>query len=212
MPVSDARAFLRREVALAAARVLQRDRPIGGSDGFFDAGMDSLMALELRNSLQSRLGVEATLPTSLLFDYPCPDQLGDYLAETLGVVARTGPAMPTSTARSGAPLAIVGMGCRFPGGIVNPETYWDALSRGVVAITEIPHNRWDIDAFYDPDPDAPGKMVSRRGGFLDQIDHFDDSVAAGSGKGRRLLPRRLPPTARCSLYAAISDACFRDLA
>lgn len=70
------------------------------------------------------------------------------------------------------PVAIVGLGCRFPGA---PSTadYWRLLSEGVDAIAEIPPSRWDVDACYDPDPDAPGKMYTRHGGFLDGIDGFD---------------------------------------
>ena len=60
-----------------------------------------------------------------------------------------------------SPIAVVGMGCRFPGGVVDPETYWDVLRAGVDAVTEIPSSRWDADAYYDPDPDAPGKMNTR---------------------------------------------------
>ena len=71
------------------------------------------------------------------------------------------------------PIAIIGMGCRFPGGVDNPETYWQLLRNGVDAITEIPRDRWDIDAYYDPDPEAPGKMYTRYGGFLEGIDRFD---------------------------------------
>ena len=71
------------------------------------------------------------------------------------------------------PIAIIGIGCRFPGGIDNPETFWQLLHDGRSAITEVPADRWDIAAYYDPDPDAPGKMYTRHGGFLDQIDTFD---------------------------------------
>lgn len=71
-----------------------------------------------------------------------------------------------------APIAIVGVGCRFPGA-ENPEAFWDLLSRGVDAVREVPADRWDIDAWYDPDPDAPGKMSTRWGGFLDSVDQFD---------------------------------------
>jgi acyl transferase domain-containing protein len=71
------------------------------------------------------------------------------------------------------PLAIVGMGCRFPGGANSPEAFWELLSNGVDAISEIPPNRWDIDAFYDSDPNAPGKMYSRYGGFIDRLEEFD---------------------------------------
>ncbi len=72
-----------------------------------------------------------------------------------------------------APIAIVGIGCRFPGGADTPEQYWDLLSRGVDAISEVPADRWDIDAFYDANPDAPGKMSTRFGGFLKDVDRFD---------------------------------------
>jgi acyl transferase domain-containing protein len=78
-----------------------------------------------------------------------------------------------SEKRRSEPLAIVGMGCRFPGGSNGPEDYWRLLSEGVDAIGEVPPERWDIDAYYDPDPDAPGKMTTRWGGFVDDIDRFD---------------------------------------
>ncbi len=71
------------------------------------------------------------------------------------------------------PIAIVGMGCRFPGGANSPEAYWDLLASGKDAITEIPADRWNAQAFYSPNPKAPGKTVSRWGGFIDSIDRFD---------------------------------------
>ncbi|MBP7336117.1 type I polyketide synthase [Niveispirillum sp.] len=71
------------------------------------------------------------------------------------------------------PVAIIGMGCRFPGGSDDPERFWDLLRAGRDAVREVPADRWDIDAYHDPDPDAPGRMVQRRGGFLDGIDGFD---------------------------------------
>ncbi len=71
------------------------------------------------------------------------------------------------------PVAVIGMGCRFPGGANDPESFWELLVNGVDAIREVPPERWDADEFYDPDPDAPGKIVTRWGGFLDQIDEFD---------------------------------------
>src|SRR5580698_2932436 len=70
------------------------------------------------------------------------------------------------------PIAIIGMGCRFPGA-ANPAEFWRLLQNGQDAVREVPPSRWDIDKFYDPDADAPGKMSSRWGGFLDQIDRFD---------------------------------------
>ena len=71
------------------------------------------------------------------------------------------------------PIAVVSMGCRFPGDNTNPSRLWDNLRRGQDAITEIPKDRWDVDSFYDPDPDVPGKMYTKFGGFLDKVDHFD---------------------------------------
>src|SRR4029077_17417288 len=70
------------------------------------------------------------------------------------------------------PIAIIGMGCRFPGA-ANLQAFWQLLQGGVDAITEVPRDRWDVDAFYDPNPAKPGKMSTRWGGFLDQVDHFD---------------------------------------
>ena len=69
------------------------------------------------------------------------------------------------------PIAVVGMACRFPGAH-DADAFWDLLARGGDAITEVPPDRWDVDAYYDPDPDAPGKMYTRWGGFLDRIDEF----------------------------------------
>lgn len=71
------------------------------------------------------------------------------------------------------PIAIIGMACRYPGNVNNADDYWKLLCNGVDAITEIPKDRWDIDSFYDPDPDAAGKIITRWGGFLDQVDQFD---------------------------------------
>ncbi|MDF5712720.1 MAG: beta-ketoacyl synthase N-terminal-like domain-containing protein [Rhizonema sp. NSF051] len=71
------------------------------------------------------------------------------------------------------PIAIIGDGCRFPGGANDPETFWKILQDGVDAIAEIPHDRWNIDTYYDPNPDTQGKMYTRSGGFLEQVDQFD---------------------------------------
>jgi amino acid adenylation domain-containing protein len=72
------------------------------------------------------------------------------------------------------PIAIVGMACRFPGGVVDPRSFWRLLCDGVDAIRDTPPDRWDADRFYDPDPTVPGKMCTRWGGYLDAIDKFDN--------------------------------------
>ncbi|MDB5502867.1 MAG: eryA [Tardiphaga sp.] len=71
------------------------------------------------------------------------------------------------------PIAIIGIGCRFPGGADSPETFWALLREGIDAVGEIPGDRWDVRTYYDPDPRKPGKMNTRWGGFLEQIDKFD---------------------------------------
>ncbi len=71
------------------------------------------------------------------------------------------------------PIAVVGMGCRFPGGAENPASFWSLLQNGVDAIREVPTDRWNIDEVYDPDPGAAGKMNTRWGGFLQRVAEFD---------------------------------------
>ena len=92
-----------------------------------------------------------------------------------------------------APIAITGIGCRFPEA-TGPEAFWGLLTSGGDAIKEIPANRFDVDAFYDARPGIPGKLYSRWGGFLDQVDQFDPYFfgispreAAGMDPQHRLL-------------------------
>jgi acyl transferase domain-containing protein len=71
------------------------------------------------------------------------------------------------------PIAIVGIGCRLPGGVRNPDDLWNLLANGVDAITEIPKERWLLPPIYHPDAAKPGRMNTSWGGFLDHIDRFD---------------------------------------
>ncbi|MEU9558233.1 SDR family NAD(P)-dependent oxidoreductase [Streptomyces fumanus] len=81
-------------------------------------------------------------------------------------VPSTGPAL--------APLAIIGIGCRYPGGVHDPRSFWELLATGRDAIVDIPADRWHAESFYDRDPATPGRMFVRQGGFLtDPIDRFD---------------------------------------
>jgi len=71
-------------------------------------------------------------------------------------------------------IAIIGIGCRFPGRSSNPEAFWNLLKKGKDAIINVPENRWDSRRFYDPDPERPAKMHTQKGGFLQEpIDRFD---------------------------------------
>ena len=71
------------------------------------------------------------------------------------------------------PIAIIGIGCRFPGGVNTPEDLWKMMMDGLDGIVDIPPDRWDIGAYYDPNPEALGKMYTRRGGMLTTIDQFE---------------------------------------
>ncbi len=165
---------LSAEVEAQARAVLAypEDRPLDARAGFTDLGMDSIMMVELRGRLQRELGRE--LPATIAFDYPSVEVLTRYLAEQLSCDA----AAPVAAARrqdSSEPIAIVGMACRIPGGANDPRAYWELLREGRSGIREVPRERWSIDDVYDPDPNAPGKMYTRSGGFLEgaEIDKFD---------------------------------------
>lgn len=71
------------------------------------------------------------------------------------------------------PIAIIGIGCRFPGSANSPEAFWKLVRDGVDAITEVPEDRWNLDNFYDAEGTNPGKIRTRWGGFVDKIDEFD---------------------------------------
>jgi acyl transferase domain-containing protein len=71
------------------------------------------------------------------------------------------------------PIAIIGIGCRFPGGANSPQAFWKLLRDGTDAITEVPADRWNLRTFYDSDREKPGKTYTRWGGFVEQIDQFD---------------------------------------
>ena len=101
--------------------------------------------------------------------------------------------------------AIVGIGCRFPGGANSPDEFWQLLRDGVEAISEVPPDRFDVDSVFDPDPARKGTMYTRRGGFVDEIDKFD---AAFFGFSPREASR-VDPQHRLLLeiaYEALEDA------
>ncbi len=97
----------------------------------------------------------------------------DLLKRALDAIDLLSGKLAASEARAREPVAIVGMGCRLPGSVATPAEYWALLREGRSGIVEVPADRWDVDAFYDADPKAVGKMYTRHGGFLDRIDEFD---------------------------------------
>ena len=127
------------------------------------------------------------------------------------------------------PIAIVGMGCRYPGGVRNPEAFWQLLKNGRDAISEIPSDRWSIDDYYDPEPGVPGKMYTRKGGFIDQVDQFDPQFfgispreAVSMDPQQRLLLEvswealenagLAPESLRGSQTSVFAGVCFEDYA
>ncbi len=105
------------------------------------------------------------------------------------------------------PIAIIGMGCRFPGGADTPEKYWEFLRNGQSGIREIPKDRWDMEKLYDPNPDAPGKIYIRHGGFLDNTDQFDPAFF-------RISPREaesLDPQQRLLLEVSYEALCHAGI-
>ncbi|HEU4362518.1 MAG TPA: SDR family NAD(P)-dependent oxidoreductase, partial [Mycobacterium sp.] len=176
-PVQHRKKVLAAYLRDAVAEVTRIDTAeIRADAGFFDLGMDSLMAVELRHRVEQAIGRQ--LPTTLAMDYPRLSDVADYLlGDVLGLAEQASgnsaaAQAPVIATYADEPVAIVAVACRFPGA-ADPDAFWQVLSGGVDAIREIPDDRFDIDEFYDPDPDTPGKIYSRFGGYLDGIDGFD---------------------------------------
>ncbi|UXY30540.1 SDR family NAD(P)-dependent oxidoreductase [Streptomyces sp. HUAS TT20] len=164
-------------VEQAGAALRKAGRDTGGaldpSLPFLRLGLDSLAIVDLQRRLSAATGVE--LPVSIAFDHPTPRALAGRLVRELLGESADGTEVPDAEGLDPAePVAIVGMACRYPGGIASSGQLWDLVAAGGDAIGPLPEDRgWDVAGLYDPDPDAPGKTYAREGGFLYGAAEFD---------------------------------------
>uniref|UniRef100_UPI0027E07D33 beta-ketoacyl synthase N-terminal-like domain-containing protein n=1 Tax=Goodfellowiella coeruleoviolacea TaxID=334858 RepID=UPI0027E07D33 len=175
LPESERGRVLLELVRRAAATVLGHDsaEEIDQEQPFQDLGFDSMTALEFRDLLTEAAGVP--LPATLIFDHPSPVVLARHLGALVTGADEAVPAdAPVST--SDEPIAIIGMACRYPGGVRSPEDLWRLVDTGTDAITGFPEDRgWDIAGSYDPDPDKAGKTYTSHGGFVMDAAEFDSA-------------------------------------
>jgi acyl transferase domain-containing protein/acyl-CoA synthetase (AMP-forming)/AMP-acid ligase II/acyl carrier protein len=163
-------------VRTQVASVLAQPDPesVTATNAFRQLGFDSLTSVELRNRLNTATGLR--LPATLTFDYPTPEALVEHLLAELSERTDAAPAAATAATqvRADEPIAIVGMSCRYPGGVRTPDDLWDMLASGGNGVTAFPTDRgWNLDTLFDPDPDTPGTSYVSRGGFLLDAAEFD---------------------------------------
>ncbi|WP_460370772.1 acyl carrier protein, partial [Actinocorallia lasiicapitis] len=162
-------AIVRRQAA--AVLGYARGEDIEPERAFRELGVDSLAAVELRNGVAEATGLR--LPATLVFDYPTPAVLAGHLLDELAGAEDEGPVLPIA-AVDDDPIAIVGMACRYPGGVTSPEDLWRLVAEGREGIAGFPADRgWDPSRIYDPTEARPDTSYVDQGGFLYDAARFD---------------------------------------
>ena len=165
--------MVRTQVAI----ILGHDSPaaVSPTRAFKELGFDSPAAVELRNRIRAVTGLK--LSTTLLFDHPTSAALATQLLGDIAGIGggvRSGVAVVSENARHVEPIAIVGMSCRYPGGVRSPEDLWELLDAGRDAISGFPSDRgWDLKGLFGPNPERAGTTYVREGGFLHDAAEFD---------------------------------------
>ncbi|MGW4367102.1 beta-ketoacyl synthase N-terminal-like domain-containing protein [Nocardia takedensis] len=190
-PVTAAASTSRSEIAEMIEAVLARllGRPVGSIDTrepFAALGVDSVQSVRLAADIAAATGRD--LAPTTLWEHPTVETL----AEELAGGAATAAAPPPAAAHD--PVAVIGMGCRFPGGASGIEQFWDLLVSGGSGVGVVPAERWSVEDLFDTDPATAGRTYSRHGGFVAGVDEFDASLfgvspreAAGMDPQHRLM-------------------------
>ncbi|MGW1657824.1 SDR family NAD(P)-dependent oxidoreductase, partial [Streptomyces atratus] len=163
-----------RDNALAVLRQARPDTPptMEPDRAFRELGLDSVALVALHARLTAATGL--ALPPTVVFDHPSPAALAAHLrTEALGLPDRPEPLVAPATATD-EPIAVVGIGCRYPGDVASPEDLWRLVAEGTHIRDEFPTDRgWDLDRLFDDDPTTPGTTYARHGGFLTDAAGFD---------------------------------------
>jgi acyl transferase domain-containing protein/acyl carrier protein len=153
---------------------IDESKDLSETEGFFELGMDSLMAVQFKNILQNAVGSKYSLSNTVVFDYPNISLLVNYLKQELKLEQLEVKQVSLRKIQAHEAIAIVGMSCRLPGSN-SPEELWQVLSTGKDVSSVVPQERWNADNYYDPDPSKENKTYTKWGHFIDNIKDFDAS-------------------------------------
>lgn len=192
--MSSVKSYTKHEIIAYLAELVEDildEEVVDYHEPFISLGLVSVDIPLFMKKVSTQFGIE--IEVTSIFENSSINLYADFLYNTLHKAeANTENEMNMGGDKEEDPseedVAIVGISCRFPGGANSPEEYWDVLINGINGICEMPAERWDVDHYYSPDKEEPGKMYSRKGGFLNvPIDRFDPKFFNMSPKEARSL-------------------------